>query len=87
MEGIAKNNFSQKPFFTDFGLDLCSSLKALGTVFIVFAALQRALKFYGFSEGTGSEEVGVVVLNNTEFRACRQLNSRWLIAESLTADG
>ena len=37
-------------------------------------------------EGNGSEEVQVPGANHLEFWACKQLNSRWLIAESKADD-
>ena len=43
MEGIAKNDLSQKSGFMDFGIDLCRFLEALGTVFLIFAAPETGL--------------------------------------------
>ena len=48
MERVAKNNFSQKSSFVDFGVYLSCFLKALGTVFLVFAALETRLKLMDF---------------------------------------
>ena len=48
-EGIAKNNFLQKPFFMDFGIDICYFLEALGAVFMIIVDLETGLSIDEFS--------------------------------------
>ena len=75
-EGNVKNNFSQKMRFMAFGVFFCNLLEAFVAVFLIFAASETASDIDAFSRGTGSNEMGVVVLNNVRFQAHKQLSRR-----------
>ena len=70
----------------DFGVDLCCFLEASGLVLLVFATLETGLKTNGFLKEQGPRAARVARLNDVEFRAYKQLNSRQLIADSMTGN-
>ena len=61
-------------------------MEALGAVFIVFVALETCLEIAGFLSCNASRAVRLARVNHDIFEACKQLNSRWLIAEGMTDD-
>ena len=94
--GVSNSRFShgkncKKQHFTEtvpyrFRGRCLSFLEAFGTVILVFATLKAGMKIYGFL-GCNEPRVGQVPeLNHDILEPCKQLNSRWLIAESRTDD-
>ena len=55
MESIAKNNFSTKSSFMDFGADFVSFFETLGPVVLVFSALKAGLKLMYLDRAPGSK--------------------------------
>ena len=79
-----ENKLPTEFLFMDCRVYFWGFLEALGLVFLVFAALETGLNIDGFLVVQRISSWAGAGGNNVEFDACKQLNRRWLVAESMT---
>ena len=70
--------------FVDSRIVFYRLLEAFGTVCLFFVSRKQLCKLIHFRRYNGSKALRMLGLNHDIFEPCGQLNSRWLIAESMT---